>query len=250
MPKFFVHKNQINNQDIIIVGDDVKHIANVLRMQIGEQMQICNIDTGENYLVNISEISKLQINCKIKQSICSEAESITYIHIFQGLPKADKMELIIQKSTELGVKEITPVQMERSIVKLDEKDAIKKVERWRKIAEVAAKQSGRDCIPKINEVKKLEKIYNLFGNYDIVIVAYENEEKTSLKQVLNIVKNKTKYPKIAIIIGPEGGIDISEINKLQEQGAEIITLGKRILRTETVALSIASIIMYEFEGEA
>ena len=142
MPKFFVSDNQINDKTIIITGEDVKHIANVLRMQPKEELQICNINKEENFIAQIQKISKEEIICSIKEKIDSDVESKINIHIFQGLPKADKMELIIQKATELGVKEITPLQMERCIVKLDSKDAVKKVQRWQKIAEVAAKQSG------------------------------------------------------------------------------------------------------------
>lgn len=247
MPKFFIKDNQIIDNKIIITGEDVNHISNVLRKQIGEEIEICNINTTENYISEIVKITKTEIQTQIKQITKSKSESVIDIHIFQGLPKADKMELIIQKSTELGVKEITPIEMERCIVKLDEKDKNKKVERWQKIAEVAAKQSGRDLIPRINKIEKIKNIYKTFENYDIVIVAYENEKVTTLKQVL---KANDKHNKIAVIIGPEGGIEKDEVEQMQQNGANIITLGNRILRTETVALSIISMIMYEFEGEA
>lgn len=249
MPKFFVRDNQIDNNKIKISGEDVNHISNVLRIKNGEKINICNIDTSANYIAEIISQDKNYILCEITEKKQSTAEPKTYIHIFQGLPKADKMELIIQKSVELGVSEITPVQMERSIVKLDGKDAIKKVDRWRKIAEVAAKQSGRDKLPCINEIKKIKNIYEILQNYDIVIVAYENEKEVQLKQVLQNLKRKIAFPKIAVVIGPEGGIDISEIKQLESLEAKIVTLGERILRTETAALSLTSIIMYEFEGD-
>ena len=155
------------------------------------------------------------------------------------------MELIIQKCTELGVKEITPVQMERSIVKLDEKSANKKIERWQKIAEAAAKQSKRDGIFKINNIINIKNICNMVENYDIVLVPYENEEKLSLKEVLKTFNNSQNL-KIAIVIGPEGGFEEKEIEILKQNNGKIITLGKRILRTETVAIAMSSIIMYEF----
>src|SRR5574344_1833365 len=221
MPKFFVKENQISGNKISLVGEDVNHIANVLRMQLEDELQICNIDSSQNYLVQIESIFREEIICKIKNKIESDVESKIDIHIFQGLPKADKMELIIQKSTELGVKEITPIQMERCIVKIDGKDGIKKVQRWQKIAEVAAKQSGRDIIPTINEIKNIKNIYNLCENYDIVIVAYENEKNTTLKQVLKDVKTTNKFPKVAIVIGPEGGIDMAEIQNMEQSGAKI-----------------------------
>ena len=156
------------------------------------------------------------------------------------------MELIIQKSVELGVKEITPVEMKRSIVKLDGKDKIKKVDRWNKIAEVAAKQSGRDIIPKINNIVNVNEMVEGFNQYDVVLVCYENEKEVMLKQVLKKYKDISNI-KIAVAVGPEGGIDGTEIDKMKEKSATIVSLGNRILRTETVCLSILSIIMYEFE---
>ena len=152
------------------------------------------------------------------------------------------MELIIQKTTEIGVKKIIPVSMERCIVKLDEKDSLKKVERWQKISEVAAKQSKRDIIPKIENVIKISELYTKLREYDLFIVCYEEEKKKTLKEVL---KSNTIARKIGVLIGPEGGIDISEIQKLKENGAIIVTLGNRILRTETAPIVISSILMYE-----
>ena len=140
MPKFFVNNNQINNNIITVIGDDVKHISNVLRAKIGEEIQICDINTSNNYIAGIKNIEKEKIECEIIRSIESDTESNINLNIFQGVPKSDKMELIIQKSVELGVKQITPVQMERCVSILKEKDAYKKIERWQKIAEVAAKQ--------------------------------------------------------------------------------------------------------------
>ena len=159
------------------------------------------------------------------------------------------MELVIQKSVELGTFDITPVEMRRCVVKLKEKDKEKKLQRWQKISEVAAKQCGRNIIPKINKIENLKTICQNFKEYDIVLVAYEKEKSTTLKQELKtICKKDKKDVKIAIVIGPEGGIEKEEIEILQENGAKIITLGKRILRTETVALNMLSVIMYELEN--
>ena len=168
------------------------------------------------------------------------------ITLFQGLPKADKMEYIIQKNVELGVKHIVPVDMERSIVKLDEKTMIKKIERWQKISEVAAKQSGRDIIPKIENIINVKKICELIKNYDIVLIAYENENQITLKDKLRKIKNFDNL-KIAVIIGPEGGIDKKELEELIKAGAKTITLGKRILRTETASIVVVSNLIYEAE---
>ena len=246
MPKFFVKTNQINKNRITLYEDDVNHIANVLRKQIGEKINICNMDTSENFLCKIKEISKENIECEIIKTLKSETESSIDITIFQGLPKAEKMELIIQKCTELGVNTFVPVQMERCIVKLDTKSEIKKLDRWKKIAETAAKQSGRDIIPKVENIINLQKLLYSIQKYDIVLLAYENEKENTLKNALNTVKGKENL-KIGVIIGPEGGIEEKEVEQLVKAGAQRITLGKRILRTETVEIVISSIITYELE---
>ena len=204
---------------------------------------MCNEENGINYKSKIIEMNKENIKCEILEKIASNSEAGVHINILQGLPKAEKMELIIQKCTELGVKEITPVEMERCIVRLDEKSAIKKQERWQKIAEVAAKQSGRDLIPKINSVTNMKNICNMLADYDIVLVPYENEKNTTLKEVLS--KLPKKDLKIATIIGPEGGFEEEEIKILEKNNCKIVTLGNRILRTETVAIAMTSVILYE-----
>ena len=250
MPKFFVTEEQVNDEKIKIIGKDVKHIKNVLRKKVGNELMICNTSTKKDYLSEIISIEENCIECKIKEQIENKVESNIKVSILQGLPKADKMELIIQKSVELGVYEITPIEMKRCVVKLNEKDKIKKIDRWQKISEVAAKQCGRNIIPNINQIINLKNVCNLFDKYDIVLVAYENENKNTLKNELEKIKQKynNREIKIGVIIGPEGGIDSEEIKMLQENGAITITLGKRILRTETVALNVLSIIMYELEN--
>ena len=253
MPKFFVRQNQVDDGKIVINGQDVKHIRNVLRAKVGEELEICNSETGENFLCSILEFNKDKIWCNIEQKIQEETESNVKVTIFQGLPKADKMEYIIQKSVELGVYDITPVDMKRCVVKLDEKNANKKIERWQKISEVAAKQCGRNIIPQINNVINIKKLCEIVENYDIVLVAYENEENNSLKNELSqikstIINNQSQELKIGIVIGPEGGLEKQDVENLERSGAKIITLGKRILRTETVALNVLSIIMYELEN--
>lgn len=253
MPKFFVRQNQVDDGKIVINGQDVKHIRNVLRAKVGEELEICNSETGENFLCSILKFNEDKIWCNIEQKIQEETESNVKVTIFQGLPKADKMEYIIQKSVELGVYDITPVDMKRCVVKLDEKNANKKIERWQKISEVAAKQCGRNIIPQINNVINIKKLCEIVENYDIVLVAYENEENNSLKNELSqikstIINNQSQELKIGIVIGPEGGLEKQDVENLKRSGAKIITLGKRILRTETVALNVLSIIMYELEN--
>ena len=249
MPKFFVSNKQIkNNINIEIKGTDVNHIKNVLRKNIDDNIVVCDRDLGQDYLCKIVNIRE-NINCEIIEKLESNVESNILVDIFQGMPKADKMELIIQKSVELGVHDIIPVDMKRCVVKLKEKDRNKKIERWQKIAEVAAKQCGRNYVPVISNIKNLNQICEEFKNYDIVLVAYENEKENTLKEQLKLLKVKEdKELKIAVIIGPEGGIDEQEINNFKSSGAQIITLGKRVLRTETVALNVLSVIMYELEN--
>ena len=252
MPKFFVNEEQINNQKIKIQGTDVNHIKNVLREKVGSELIICNEKTGQDYLCEIKEIKEENIICNIKEKLLNNVESNIKVTIMQGLPKADKMELIIQKSVELGVNNIIPIEMKRCVVKLKDKDKIKKIERWQKISVVAAKQSGRNIIPEINQVENLKNICETFENYDIVLLAYENEKENTIKNELKKLKeknqNKNEDVKIAILIGPEGGIAEEEVEIARKKGAKIITLGKRILRTETVALNVLSIIMYELEN--
>ena len=248
MPKFFVNKEQINENTITIIGEDVKHIKNVLRLKVDDNIQICNLETSINYTCGISKINSDNIECIIFNETSSNCESNVQISIFQGLPKADKMELIIQKSVELGGYEITPIEMKRCVVRFDEKSKIKKIERWQKISEAAAKQSGRDIIPKINNVINVKNICNLISNYDIVLLAYENEQENTLKNELLRIKSKAiNKMNIGIIIGPEGGIDKEEVEILKNSGAKVITLGKRILRTEPASLVLLSNILYELE---
>lgn len=249
MPKFFVRDDQINDNKIYIVGEDVNHISNVLRMKVGDEFQVCNSDTTENYNVEIKSFEKEKITCSIINKMKSEAESDINLKIFQGIPKSDKMELIIQKSTELGIKELIPVDMERCVSKISGKDEKKKIDRWQKISEVAAKQSGRDMIPKIHNVIKINDIVKVISDFDMMIVPYEKAEGYSFKDAIEEIKEYDKSNiNIGIVIGPEGGFEPSEIEQLREAGAKIVTLGKRILRTETVALAMSSVIMYELGG--
>ena len=246
MPKFFVEQENIKENKIIITGENVNHIKNVLRQKVEDTLEICNSQTKENFLCQIEQFRNEEIICSIIEKMQNTSEPKTYVHIYQGLPKSDKMELIIQKAVELGVSEITPTNMTRCIVKLEGKDEKKKIERWQKISEVAAKQSGRDIIPKINNICSLKEVVNQCKDYDAILLAYENEKENTLKNEMQKLINMQKDNlKIAVIIGPEGGLAVEEVEKAKQQGLNIITLGERILRTETVALNVLSIIMYE-----
>lgn len=247
MPRFFVKTEQINQPYIYIKNEDVNHIKNVLRKKVEDKIEVCNQETGDTYLCEIEQLDDNEILTKIIEKL-NETETNIKIDIYQGLPKAEKMELIIQKSVELGVNSIIPISLKRCVVKLEGKDQNKKIERWQKIAESAAKQCGRNIIPKIGNIIKIKQFEELSKNYDSLIVAYENEKEYTLKQEIQKIKQSNKKElKIAVLIGPEGGLAEEEIETLKNYGANIVTLGKRILRTETVALNILSILMYELE---
>lgn len=241
MHNFFVDNNQIENNTVRIYNQDAKHVSTVLRMKKDEKIYISNKDTGIKYLSQIQQISKEEIVCTIINQVAS-TESCIKVTLFQGLPKADKMEYIIQKSVELGVYEIVPVEMKNCIYKL--KDENKKLQRWQTISETAAKQSKRNVIPKISKLVNIDSLCNKIEMYDLVIIAYENEENITLKQEL---KENIEAKRIAIIIGPEGGLDKNEVEKLIDSGAKMVSLGKRILRTETAPVAMLSMIMYEYE---
>lgn len=250
MPKFFVTQEQVNEnkQEIKIKGTDVNHLKNVLRIKIEDKIEVCNLENQQSYYCQVKKIEKECITAKILERIMQTTESNVKVSVFQGLPKAEKMELIIQKAVELGVYDITPVEMKRCIVKLKEKDSDKKIQRWQKISEVAAKQCGRNIIPEIYSVISSKDIGDKISGYDVVLVAYEEEKVITLKEeLLKLKQNEKDGIKIAIVIGPEGGLENEDVEYWKEKGAKVITLGKRILRTETVALQMLSIIMYELE---
>lgn len=203
MPKFFVENENIKSNKIYIT-EDYNHIKNVLRKNVGDELEVCNKNNGDNFLCSILNILSEEIECEIIKSVKSEAESKLKVTIFQGLPKQEKMELVIQKCIELGAYEFVPLKMKNCVVKLKEKDKIKKIERWQKIAEVAAKQCGRDIVPRVNNICNISELINKMKNFDSVIVAYENEENYSIKSEINKLKQKENINKVAIIIGPEG----------------------------------------------
>lgn len=206
MSKFFVKNNQVNEEKITIIGDSVNHIKNVLRLKVNEQIQICDIDKNINYICNIENILKDSVICNIVQKLQDTTESNVYINIIQGIPKGDKMEWIIEKCTEIGVSEFTPLKMERCVVKIeDEKSQEKKKIRWQKIAESAAMQSGRDIIPTVRNVANFKDLKEIVKGYDLVLVAYEEEKNITIKEELKKIDNsKNEKIRVALIIGPEG----------------------------------------------
>ena len=246
MYKFFVSSDQIQNKLVKIIGEDVKHISNVLRLQPLDKVIVCDKSVNNSYVAEIINMNKEYIECNIIDEIIETTEPDVNIDLFQGLPKSDKMEYIIQKTIEIGVRDIYPVSFERCVVKLDKKTEEKKLDRWKKIAEAAAKQSKRDIISNIENVINIENICQNIEKYDIILLAYENEQNNTLKYELQKL-DKNKKLSIGVIIGPEGGLSEKEVDKLITAGAKCVSLGKRILRTETAPLVVLSDIIYEFE---
>ncbi|MBU3181576.1 16S rRNA (uracil(1498)-N(3))-methyltransferase [Clostridium psychrophilum] len=242
MHKFFVPKENINGNDAVIDNEDVKHIYRVLRLQVGNKISINNCE-GKEYIGEITYIDKKVVNVNLLEENPINNESPIEVYLFQGLPKSTKMDLIVQKNTELGVKEITPILTERVVVKTELKD-YKKIDRWNRIALEACKQCKRSLVPQINETIEFDNLLEELRKVDLVVVPYENEEGYGIKKLVKEV-DKTHINKVAIVIGPEGGFEEIEILKLKEIGAKIVTLGPRILRTETAGFTCLSLIMYE-----
>lgn len=243
MNRFFIKKENIKDKIAIIEGEDVSHIANVLRKKKNDRIVLCNGE-GSDYIVLIESIENKIISTKILYEEKSIGETYIDITVYQGLPKSSKMELIIQKSTELGANRIVPMISDRSIVRFNSaKDEAKKIERWQKIATEAAKQSGRGSIPYVSKPMIFEKALDDAKSKDLILIPYELEKGISLKQVLK----KGKPNSIGIFIGPEGGFDNDEIQLAVNSKADIVTLGNRILRTETTALVVLGIILYEYD---
>lgn len=245
MHRFYVEEDQISGDEISISGSDVNHIKNVLRMRENEEIIICN-GQGKDFQCIISQISGEEVIGKIQSIVESNTELETKIYLFQGLPKKDKMELIIQKAVELGVYEIIPVMTKRTIVKLDEKKKEqKKLERWQNIATSAGKQSARGIIPKVMKPMTYQEALNYAATLDYNIIPYEKAD--NIDNTRDIIKGVKSKNSVGIFIGPEGGFEESEIDKAKTIDMKPITLGRRILRTETAGFTIMSIIMFELE---
>jgi len=241
MHKFFVSKDNIVENKCTIKGDDVKHIYKVLRLKEGEKISINNCE-GKEYIGKLIDINKKEVIIDILEEVELNNESNINVHLFQGMPKSTKMDLIAQKNTELGIMSITPIITERVVVKNDSE--FKKVDRWNRIALEACKQSKRSLIPTINTPIEFKELLIKIKDMDLIVVPYENKEGYGIKKLINDVRN-TEVKNIAIIIGPEGGFEEEEILKLEEIGAHIVTLGPRILRTETAGFVALSLLMYE-----
>lgn len=241
MHKFFINKNQISDNVITIVGDDVNHVSKVLRLRIDDEIVVCDSE-GSEYTCLIATISKKEVICNITQSYNSTTEAPIKITLFQGLPKATKMDLIIQKCVELGVVEIYPVITERVVVKVDDRDMTGKIDRWNRISEEAAKQSNRGIIPRVNAPITFKKALELMAAFDFNIMPYEKEEALGIKKA---VEGKSAIKYAGVFIGPEGGFDEQEVTICLKNNILPVTLGPRILRTETAGFTAAAILQYE-----
>ena len=240
MPRFFVEPENVKNNIITLYGDDAGHISRVLRSKSGEMLTVCD-GTGNDYEAEIIEISEKEVKLEIKETHFTESESAVKITLYQGLPKGDKMELIIQKCVELGVYKIVPVNTERCIVKLDKNKERKKIDRWQKISESAAKQSGRGIVPEIGQVMSFKEAVKEAVTLSGAMIPYELEQERGLKVFLDNFKGET----MGIFIGPEGGFAADEIQTALDAGILPVTLGKRILRTETAGMTaIANSLFY------
>lgn len=230
--------------DFLVIREDAHHILHVLRKEQGDRITVCD-GQGQDYACEIFSAAAGEIKCRILKRYPCQAEPAVAITIFQGLPKAEKMEWILQKGVEIGVCGFVPVMTERSVVKLEQKKAEGKRMRWSKIAESAAKQSGRGVLPQVYPVASLKESIKTFDNYDLVLVLYEETKDQSLKKILRGMKERPQ--KIAVWIGPEGGWAPEEIETLQKAGAVTAGLGPRILRTETAGMAAAALILYEYD---
>lgn len=245
MYQFFVEDTQISESTVTIEGSDVNHIKNVLRMKRGEKVRISS-SSGRNYFGEISELSDGMVLVDILEECADGTELANKIYLFQGLPKSDKMELIIQKAVELGAYEIIPVAMKNCVVKLEDKKAASKVTRWQEIAKSAAKQSKRSLIPTVEMPMSYKEALAKAAELDVVLIPYENERgMAATKEAIEQIKPGQS---IGIFIGPEGGFADAEIALVREQQMQLISLGKRILRTETAGLATLSILMYHLES--
>lgn len=245
MYQFFVEPHQIADKTVRIEGQDVNHIKNVLRMKIGEELSVSNGVDGKEYRCGIVAMDEECITCELRFIKEDGVELPSEVYLFQGLPKADKMELIIQKAVELGVHAVVPVATKRCVVKLDDKKAKSKIARWQGIAEAAAKQSKRRIVPDVKDVMSFKEALNFVKDFEVKLIPYElAEDMSKTKEIISALQPGQK---IAIFIGPEGGFEETEVQAAMDSRVEPITLGKRILRTETAGFTVLSWVMFQLE---
>ena len=245
MHHFFVDPAQVMGDFIRITGPDVNHMKNALRMKQGEEVLVSD-GTGTDYHCCLSSLNSDCVEARIVSADRDGRELPSRIWLFQGLPKSDKMELIIQKAVELGAAGIVPVSTKNAVVKLDAKKAQKKVTRWQQISESAAKQSKRMLIPEVKNVMSWKEALAFAKGLDVVLIPYELAQ--GMKETREILSAIQPGQSVGIFIGPEGGFEEEEVRDAMEAGGKPVTLGKRILRTETAGMTMLSILMYTLES--
>jgi len=247
MYNFFANSGSREGDSYVITGSDFNHIKNVLRMKVGEKLLIS--DCGTSHLCAIADYTEEAVYVSVLEEGYNDTELSTQIYLFQGLPKGDKLELIIQKAVELGVYEIIPVEMSRSVVKIEEKKRKSKQERWQAIAESAAKQSKRNIIPRVREVISYKQAMEIAKELEVFAVPYEN--KDGMRSTSECFSKIKMAKNVGILIGPEGGFDENEVELAMNANGHVISLGKRILRAETAAITaIGAVMLYlEMNGE-
>lgn len=246
MYHFFITPDQVGEDWCRITGQDVNHIRNVLRMKPGDEIAVRD-GISRNYVCAIETLGQEEIRARILKADTDSRELPAHLYLFQGLPKGDKMELIIQKAVELGAYAVIPVDTRRTVVKLDGKKAEAKRRRWRAIAESAAKQSGRMVIPEVKPVMSLPEALAYARELDVNLIPYELAE--GMEDTRRILSGIRPGMKVGIFIGPEGGFDVEEVEQAKAAGLHPITLGRRILRTETAGMTVLSILMFQLEGK-
>ncbi|MBM7623146.1 16S rRNA (uracil(1498)-N(3))-methyltransferase [Sporohalobacter salinus] len=241
MHHFFVDPDYITESQVRITGDDVKHITKSLRLGSGDEISVADGE-GRKYIVKIVETGNDLVIGEIEKEFKSKVEPEVKITLLQGLPKSKKMDLIVEKCTELGIDTVIPAETKRSVVKLKPSKAKRRQKRWQRKAEAAAKQSQRARIPTIGQLMNLSNLSEIAGDYDLILIPWEEESTKSLKTSLKSVDD---IDKVLIIIGPEGGLAVEEVEAAKELGAKPVSLGPRILRTETAGLTTLSLVLYE-----
>lgn len=244
MHHFFVTPQQISGDKIRIEGGDVNHMKNVLRMKLHEKAEISDGES-RTYLCEVEAYEEDVAILHILEEMEVDTEPASKLYLFQGLPKSDKMELIVQKAVELGVYQVIPVAMKRSVVRLDDKKAAKKADRWNSIAESAAKQAGRSRIPEVTMPLSYNEALKMAEELDVTLLPYELAGGMEVtREVIRQIKNGQS---VGIFIGPEGGFEPEEVDAAVSMGAKVITLGRRILRTETAGFATLAVLMFELE---
>lgn len=244
MHRFFAEPGQIGEKEIVITGADVNHIRNVLRMRADEEVLIAD-GQGAEYRCKLTDLGENEVRAQILWKLDSNAELASAVTLFQGLPKSDKMDLIVQKCVELGVDRIVPVSTKRAVVKLDAKKEQTRLKRWNTISESAAKQSGRGVIPEVSGVMSFEKALEDAKKLDVLLIPYERAEH--MAETRRVMGEIRPGQSVGIFIGPEGGFEESEVEEAVAAGARAITLGRRILRTETAGLAVMAMLGYLLE---